>query len=191
MKTLPEGSAGQALALAILALIAAAFYLLIISPTLALYDDRAERLQQRAAMAERYQNLVRELPSLQIADKQWRDGSGGELLLDGQSDAVASAALQAQMKSLVEEAGAKLSSAEVIAGRDDGRFRRVGLRVVFSGDFKLVTTVFRGMETARPKLYVGDFDLHAGGASKSSDEDSDEDSGALAVTMDIYGFRAV
>ena len=47
------------------------------------------------------------------------------------------------------------------------------------------------METARPKLYVGDFDLHAGGGASGSDEDSDGAGGALAVTMDIYGFRAV
>jgi hypothetical protein len=189
MKSLPEGPAGQVLAIAILGAIAAGFYLLIVAPALDFYAGRTERLQQRTALAERYQRLAAELPSLQAADRQWRDESGGELLLEGQSDAVASAALQAEMKSLVEEAGAKLSSAEVLTAQEEGRFRRVGLRVVFSGDFKLVTTVFRGMETARPKLYVGDFDLHAGAGS--SDEDSDDAGGKLGVTMDIYGFRAV
>jgi len=189
MKLLPEGPAGQALAIAILVAIAAGFYLLIAAPTLDFYADRTERLQQRTALAERYKRLAAELPSLRAADKQWRDASGGELLVEGQGDAVASAALQAEMKSLVEEAGAKLSSAEVLTAQNEGRFRRVGLRVVFSGDFKLVAAVFRGMETARPKLYVGDFDLHAGAGAAASDEDSDD--AGLAVTMDIYGFRAV
>lgn len=189
MKALSQGPAGQALAIAILVAIVTGFYLLIVAPTLDFYADRTQRLQQRTALAERYKRLAAELPSLQAADKQWRDASGGELLLDGEGDAVASASLQAEMKSLVEEAGAKLSSAEVLTAQDEGRFRRVGLRVVFSGDFKLVAAVFRGMETVRPKLYVGDLDLHAGAGG--SDEDSGDSGGDLAVTMDIYGFRAV
>ena len=193
MKYLPDGVAGKALALAILVFAVGFFYLAVVSPVLAFYDDRSQRLEQRAALAERYQLLVRQLPSLQEADKHWRDEAGGELLLEGQSDAIASASLQGEMKSLVEDAGAKLSSAQVLAADNAGRFRRVGLHVVLSGDFKLVTSVFRAMETSRPKLYVGNFDLHAGGVGGSED-DSDSgdagDGGELTVTMDIYGFHA-
>jgi len=196
MKRLPEGVAGQALALAIVALGAAVFYFAIISPVLAFYGEREDFLDQRLAMAGRYESLAQQLPALRTADKKWRDQEGGELLLEGSSDAIASAALQAAMKSLVEEAGAKLSSSEVLQPATDGSFRRVGIRVVFSGDLKLVTAVLRGVETSRPILSVGDFSLRMGGGGAANAADSDDESastgdgGALSVTLDVYGFRA-
>ena len=196
MKQLPEGITGQVLALAIAALGMAAFYLAILSPVLDFYGEREDLLNQRAAMAARYEMLARELPALRAADKKWLDRSGGELLLDGSSDAIASAALQAALKSLVEDAGAKLSSSEVLQPSTSGNFRRVGVRVAFSGDLKLVTAVLHGVETSRPILSVGDFSLQAGG-SAAGGGDSDDDSApaagggdTLAVTLDVYGFRA-
>lgn len=195
MKQLPEGVKGQALALAIAVLGAIVLYLLIVSPVLAFYGDGEDLLDQRLAMAGRYEALARELPALRAADKKWRDQEGGELLLEGSSDALASAALQAAMKSLVEDAGAKLASSEVLQPTSDGNFRRVGIRVVFSGDLKLVTAVLRGVETSRPILSVGNFSLHAGGGPASTADTDEEsasagDSGALSVTLDVYGFRA-
>lgn len=196
---LPEGLRGQVLALAIALLGVVAVYLIVVSPVLAFYDDRADALERRVTLAERYEALAHELPQLRVSDKQWRDRSGGELLLDGSSDAMASAALQSAMKGLVEEAGAKLTSSEVLDPAPSGNFRRVGLRVVFSGDLRLLTEVLKGMAVSRPVLLVGDFSLHSGSAPASSgdSEDADEDTPAegggdsISVTLDVYGFRAV
>jgi hypothetical protein len=191
MKQLPEGPQGQALALAVAALAAVVIYLLIISPVLAFYGEREDRLDQHLAMAGRYEVLARELPALRAADKKWRDQEGGELLLEGSSDAIASAALQAVMKGLVEDAGAKLSSSEVLQPVASGNFRRVGIRVAFSGDLKLVTAVLRGVETSRPILSVGDFSLRSGAGNAAGDENTATgDGGPLSVTLDVYGFRA-
>jgi hypothetical protein len=100
----------------------------------------------------------------------------------------------------VEDAGGKLSSSEVLAPATDENFRRVGIRVIFSGDLKLVTAVLRGVETSRPVLSVGDFSLQTGGSSvgsgKGGGDNADEDVSAaaggdtLAATLDVYGFRA-
>ena len=195
MTQLPEGFRGQMLALAIALLGVVIICLLIVSPVLAFYGDRADQLDQRTAMARRYEALARDLPALRAADQKWRDQAGGELLLDGSSDAVGAAALQTVVKALVEEAGGKLSSSEVLAPTTEGNFRRVGIRVMFTGNLKLVTAVLRGMETSRPILSVGDFSLHTGGTTAAAD-DSQDDAGAaaggdgLAVTLDVYGFRA-
>ena len=193
MRQLPEGRKGQALALAIAFFGLVVCYFLILSPLLQFFGDRANLLDQRVVMAERYKALASQLPRLRAADKTWRDRSGGELLLDGSSDAVASAALQAVMKGLVEDAGARMSSSEVLQPSLAGNFRRVGIRVVFSGDLKLVTAVLRGVETSRPILSVGDFSLRGGGSSRASEDSTNDDggSGTLAVTLDVYGFRAV
>lgn len=197
MKNLPEGMAGQLLALLIAALGAVVFYLLIVSPVLDFYGEREDLLDQRLATAGRYEALARQLPALRAADRKWRDQEGGELLLEGSSDTLAAASLQTAMKSLAEEAGAKLSSSEVLQPASDGGFRRVGIRVVFSGDLKLVTAVLKGVETSRPILSVGDFSLHTGGGGAAASADSDDENASagsgdvLSVTLDVYGFRAV
>lgn len=194
MKNLPEGMAGQLLALLIAALGAGILYLLIISPVLGFYGERDALLSQRLATAQRYQALARQLPGLREADKKWRDQEGGDFLLEGSSDALAFASLQTAMKGLVEKAGASLSSSEVIQPATEGQFRRVGIRVVFSGDLKLVTAVLKGVETSRPILSVGDFSLHTGGGAGVADSDEEgaaaDTGGTLSVTLDVYGFRA-
>jgi hypothetical protein len=189
VRNLPTGPAGRALAVAIAVAGVAVFYVLAISPVLAFYDDQAQLLEQRTEVAQRFRILARELPDLRVADKKWRDQFGGELLLTGSSDAIASAAIQTMMKSTVEDAGAKLTSAEILPAKAEGDFRRVGIRVAFSGDIKLVTAVLRSLETAHPVLFAGDFDLHSGLGSSASDGDGAGSDG-LAVTLDIYGFRA-
>jgi general secretion pathway protein M len=189
VRELPQGPAGRALALAIGALGIAIFYFLVVSPVLDFYGNEAGIVQQRTEMAQRFKLLVRDLPDLRTADKKWRDQFGGELLLTGQSDAVASAAIQAMMKGTVEDAGAKLTSAEILPEMTEGEFRRVGIRVAFTGDLKLVASVLRSLETAHPVLFAGDFDLHAGSDSDNADGNSAGNDG-LAVTLDVYGFRA-
>ena len=186
MRELPTGPAGRALAMAIAALGLAVFYFLAVSPFLNFYQDQAQQLAQRTEMAQRFKALARDLPDLRVADKKWRDQFGGELLLNGSSDAIASAAIQTMMKSTVEDAGAKLTSAEILPEKTEGDFRRVGIRVAFSGDVKLVSAVLRSLETVHPVLFAGDFDLHAG--SEAADDDGGDD--GLSVTLDVYGFRA-
>ena len=73
--------------------------------------------------------------------------------------------------------------------KTEGDFRRVGIRVAFSGDLKLMTTVLKSLAVSHPVLFSGDFDLHAG-----TEQDDSAGGGAgsetLTMTLDVYGFRA-
>jgi len=186
MIALPDGQNGRMLALGILGLTLLAFYYLIVSPLEDAYAANADSLQERMRISDRYESLAEQLPDLKRADKLWRERSGGELLLSGTSDSLAEANLQAMLKQVVEDAGAKLTSAEFLPVKPEDSFRRIGIRMVFSGDLKLLTGVLHGIETARPHLFAGDFDVHTGG---STDEE-EGDSQSLAVTLDVFGFRA-
>jgi hypothetical protein len=140
-------------------------------------------------MAQRFKTLAHELPDLRMADKKWRDQFGGDILLVAASDAEASAAVEGMMKQTVEDAGSRLTSAEILPEKTEGDFRRVGIRVAFGGDLKLVTVVLKSLETSHPVLFASDFDMHSG-----TDQDDSSASGAgskaLTVTLDVYGFRA-
>ena len=180
MIALPEGTQGKALALAIAVLAVCVFYFAILSPLFAFYAANAQTLQDRQDVFRRYQNAAQDLPRLRAGAKQVQDQSGnGAVLLPGESDAVAAAGLQASLKDMIEQAGAKLTTAQTLPPESQSGFRKVGMRVAFSGDLSLLTTVLLDMETAHPVLSVNSLDIHGG-----------EDEGALAITMDVYALRA-
>ncbi|HEX3487418.1 MAG TPA: type II secretion system protein GspM [Micropepsaceae bacterium] len=186
MTSLPEGNAGKATALAILVLAIAVIYFAILSPVVALYDSNAERLEQRRELVRRDQKAVNDLPRLRALAKQnGNKPKGPALLLAGASDAVAAAALQSSLKDMVEENGTKITSATTLPPEPDGAFRRVGVRIAFSGDLELLTTVLLGIEAARPVLSAGNLDLHVAG-----DSDSGEENPSIAVALDVFGYRA-
>lgn len=98
----------------------------------------------------------------------------------GATDALAAADLQSTLKDLVETGGATLESAQTLPPEALANYRRVGVRVSFSGGLELLTTVLLGVETAKPVLSVGSLEIN------SSDEETGED---LAIAMDVYGYR--
>jgi general secretion pathway protein M len=182
---LPGGNAGKAAALTILALVAGAIYFAILSPVLAFYDSNAGRLEQRRELVRRAQNAANDLPRLRVLAKQRANSSRNlNLLLVGASDAVASAALQSSLKDMFEDEGAKLTSAATMPPETEGAFRRVGVRITFSGDLQLLTTVLLGIEAAHPVLAVGNLELHIAADSENEDEDP-----SLAIALDVFGYR--
>ena len=186
MNNLPNGVLGKAVAVSVLALLIGAFYVVILSPVLSSYDIRAQVLEQRRETVRRYENAVRDLPRLRASAKQRRDvGQQAELLLAGSSDAVAAAALQSSLKDMIEGEGAKIASASTLPPELAGDFRRVGVRVAFSGNLQLLTTVLLDVEGAQPALAVGNVELHVASDSEGQDEDPD-----LAISLDIFGYRA-
>jgi len=183
---LPAGAASKLVALAIGGLAIVVFNFAIVQPLYAFYDAGAQRLQDRLDIVARYRSAANDLPRLQADAKQWSDQTrNGSLLFSGSSDAIAAATLQSTLKDMVEQGGAKLTSAQTLPPETENNFRRVGVRVAFSGDLTLLTAVLAGIETARPVLTVVNLELH--GESDSSNGDS---GGALTIAMDVYGFRS-
>ncbi len=186
MNNLPDGVVGKAAAVSILALLLGVVYLAILLPVLGFYDSRTQALEQRRETLRRYENAARDLPRLRVLAKQRRDtGREGEVLLTGSSDAVSAAALQSSLKDMLEGEGAKIASAATLPSEVAGNFMRVGVRVAFSGNLQLLTTLLLDIEGAQPALAVGNVELHVAGDSDGQDEDPN-----LAISLDIFGYRA-
>jgi general secretion pathway protein M len=185
MIVLPGRPTSSILALSVLLPIAAIFYFACVSPFLGLYAGREGRVEQRVRLAQRYDALARQLPALRDAERNWRDRSGGELLLSGSSDALAAAALQSMLKDMTADAGADLRSSESLPAASAESFRKIGVRIVFAGNLKALVEVLRRIEVARPILSAGDIDIR----NVSDEEHGGQDPG-LSVTLDVYGFRA-
>jgi general secretion pathway protein M len=173
------------LAVAIGFLAIAVVYLIIIAPLFQIYGDAADRLQTRRDLVERLEVSAKALPKLRAEAERLRDPSHkGAVLLVGSSPTVAAAQLQTSMKELVEASGARLSSSEILAPEMQDSYQKIGLHVSFSGDLTLLTAVLRGIETARPAMFVDNVEIR-GGANEGGDSQT------LAIAFDVYGFRSL
>ena len=187
MTELPEGVIGKVLALAVCALLVLTVRVAVVAPLLGLYDARQQQLQERLDLVARLRRSAADLPRLRAEADKWRKNArGGDLLLSGSSDTIAAATLQTSLKDLVERGGAKLSSAEVLPAEAADKFRKVGVRVSFSGDVPLLTTVLGGIETSHPIMFVENFDIRTG--AKGAGDDAGP---AHTIALDVYGFRSL
>ena len=183
MTALPEGVRGKVLAIAIIVIVIVAMNFMVVRPLFAFYEDNGQRLQDRLDVVQRYQTAADALPQLKAEAKEWDENAqNGNLLLTGASDAIAAASLQSTLKDMIEQGGAKLTTAQMLAPETEDNFRLVGVRVAFAADLEHLTSVLLGIERARPVLTVNNLEVHT--ASDAADGE------VLEIAMDVYGFRS-
>ncbi len=185
---LPAGRPGQVLAIGLTLV----FFLLLweaaVSPLIALYESRASEVATAQARATRSASLAAALPALRAeAGRVARSGPTSSSLLDGATDAVAAAALQGKVQDLAAAAGTSLSSTEALAARQEGRYRRIGLRVSVSATLPVLVRLIQSIESDAPRMLVDDLQLHA---SPMLIAGGHEGSPALDASMTVIGFRA-
>lgn len=185
--TLPTGWRGRMLALGLAFAALAAAYTLVAAPLVELYADRAMQIETRRALLQKLRSLAAELPGLRTRVAEIRaSGDTSKVMLEGASDAIASAALQGRVEELAGSAGATIGSTESLPAEARGPYRRLGLRLVLNGNYDALVTFLARLETAAPPLIVDNLQLHSfqrrPGAAPGA--------AALDASVEIYGFRA-
>ena len=182
---LPTGPRGRALALGLTALALLVVWFGIVGPVLGWYSGREERLEQRSVLARRMADLAASLPQLehQVAALPTTKANP-DALLPGETDAVAAAALQERVQEMASQAGAPLSSVEMLPATQLGQFRRIGLRVAAQAEMANVIRLLQSVGAAKPRLLVDELDLqrHLLLAKPNAPE--------LDAKFVIYAFRA-
>lgn len=157
---LPNGRAGQMAALGLTLALPAAIWLGAVSPIMQWHHDRAEALVQREALAQRMRTLVTNLPALrQQATAIATIGAGEPVLLDGESDPVASAFLQERLQAMFMQAGVQLDSVETSPGEDVGAYRRIRLHVAFNATWPVLMGLLKDIQLATPALLVDELNV--------------------------------
>lgn len=186
MNDLPTGARGKAVAIGLCILVIAAVYLVIVSPLVSLYEGNAEQLQARLQLEQRLQRSAKALPEASAEADQTQDQeSAGDELFDGESDSVAAATLQSTVKDLVEGAGARLISSEVLPSEKRETLQRVGIHVSFNGSLSLLTGVLQGIQLAHPVILVDNVDIHSADGTDQAPGGQKQ----LAIALDVYGFK--
>ena len=182
---LPTGRNGRILALLVTLAALALIWRALVSPLVGWYDDRADSIARHQALAARMALLVQRLPALrrEAAAAASAGQAGAGALIEGNSDAVASAAIQEKVSAMAGALGVSLSSTETLAATREGAFRRVGVRVSLDAAFPVVVHLLQSIETARPSLLVDDLQFHGTRLLGQSE------AAPLNVAFTVIGFR--
>lgn len=186
---LPVGRTGQALAVGVALLLLLLVWLAAVSPLLDWYADRAQAAVRARAIEARMAGLVEALPLLRReAARAAERGPPQASLLSGSSDAVAAATLQGRIQDMATSAGTALSSTEALPARQQGAYRRIGLRVSFSADLSVFTHLLQTIDESAPRMLVDDIQLHTSPIVVMQQKGGSAP--PLDVSMTVIGFRA-
>jgi len=135
---LPSGRSGQLLATLLLLVVLGLIYLLVAAPLFDLYAERAAVVADRRMLVPRLKAAADELPGLRarLADLR-ATASTKKVILEGASDAIASANLQSRIQELAASAGAAIGSTESLPAEVRGGYRRIGLRYALNARMRL------------------------------------------------------
>ncbi len=186
MITLPKW-ASRAAALTLLAFVIGSVYLLAVAPVIEAYRSTNEATQHVFEQLARYGQLSKTYPNrkaqLQRLDRQ--QASSG-IYLAGETDALAAAALQEDVRTKIERNGGKLRSIQILPVKSDGEFKQVSVRVQATATLGSLARILHALESGKPYLFIDNLDVknrRSRKATKAQQEDPE-----LVVRFDVFGY---
>lgn len=186
MSRLPP-AASRALAVFILLAAIGLVYLGAVEPLLDDYQTTAATIADRKAAIARFRRVAAELPQrrAELAALRQRQATS-EGFLEGTNDALVAAQIQNRIKALVEAAHGELKSTQVLPVQEEGKYRRITIRVQMLLDTEAGQRVLYGVETASPLLFLDNLDMRAHiGGDRRRELAQDP---PLDVRLDVYGY---
>lgn len=178
-----------AVGLLIVALLAG--WTFVVSPLLATYATTAEQIEQSTTLLERYRLLATQQPELQrLVEEAEAQASASAGYLEGETEALAGAALQDQVRTLVDSAGGELRSTQILpleALVEGAPARRVGLRLQLGIDLEGLQELLYELEASEPYLFLEDITIRERRMRRRR-RDQQEPPPMLEVGLEIYGF---
>lgn len=179
IRDLPEGRRGQFLAVALLGLVLLVLWIAVIAPLTGFFQQRSARIDLNRETIARMTYLQDILPHLRRTASRLPDTAPG--LIDGASDAIASATLQDHLARLAATAGTEIGSSETLTPTTEKGARRIGLHITLLAPYHAIVAFIGAVERASPSMIIDGLHLHA--------PEDDNASGALSCDMSIFAFR--
>ena len=137
-------------AISLLALSVALFWLTAIAPLEAQFAVNRAAIEDTRLKYQRYRSVADYASQLDDFAKQLDTDRFKGLILGGDSDAVALAGLQSTMQTLAVSNNAQVLSAQALPRFIDGDVRMVGVRVDLTGDLTAVQSTLHEIESNNP-----------------------------------------
>jgi len=149
------------------------------------YSAQEAQLATDRLLEPRLRAAAAEIPQLQAQLAELRQTAiPRKLILDGASDALASAGLQSRIEELAVPAGVAIGSAEGLPAEPRGPYRRIGLRLAVAGTYESIVKLLGSVEAAGPPLVLDSLQIHGKPVIAGSDASAEINAGFV-----VYGFR--
>lgn len=174
-------------AVGLLIVVVAAVAVFAVLPTLKAYDDTEIALARAKEQVIGFERvaLSRSVYEARLEELTARE-SASQVYLQGGTDALAAASLQDQVSGVIERHGGTVRSIRILPGRDDEEFRRVSVRVQFTGTTESLFQAVYSLETARPFVFIENLDIRNRRSRRRANQQSDNP--ALSISLDLSGF---
>jgi general secretion pathway protein M len=157
---------------------------LIAQPLIAWHAELVQAVENRSAVARRMEAVAGSLPDLRRRSEEVASRGPTTALLEGGTDALAGAALQARLRDIATRLQLQFDSAEILSAEEAGGLRRIGVRISTITPWPVLARLLRELDAASPRLLVDDVQLQAsvslaGGVTRP-----------LTASFTVFGFRA-
>ncbi len=163
-----------------------AIYSVLVSPLAAAYGQINGAIAQSSGLLARYQRVTAQYPDLKgLLDRVNANYTASGVYLPGDTDALAAARLQEIVNSKVETNGAQVRSVQILPAREDGDFRRVGVRIQLSATIAAVARILYAFEAGDTFLFVDNLEISNRKRRQRTGEQVDPE---LLVRLDLTGY---
>ncbi len=174
-------------AVTLLAFLIGSAYLLLVAPVIEAYRSTSEATEHVVEQLARYGQLSKAYPNrkaqLQRLDRQ-QARSG--IYLAGETDALAAAALQEDVRAKVERNGGKLRSIQILPVKTDGDFKQVSVRVQLTATLGSFARILHALESGKPYVFINNLDVKNRRVRKATQAQKDDPE--LVIRFDLYGY---
>lgn len=163
-------------------------YAVLVAPVLASYDDTRQRLAEQRELLSRYLAVAGGREALEKRVQGLRERQAGSgAFLSGKTEALAAAALQDRVRSIMQRAGGDVRSIQNLPSEGKDGLTRIGLRVQVVATIRDVRDILHELETGRPLLFVEDLNLRGRLTRGEDNRPTVQDD--LLVRMSLVGYR--
>lgn len=167
-------------------LCAAVFLVALISTMVGSFVDELAKIKANRANVGKYESSYQFMKTVAENDSKL-SATLADSMVAGDSEAVASAAVQSWFNSMADEHGLEINSIAAGSNQTVGSIRMVGIQVSLSGQYDSVMRVVNLVENSSPKLFVTKMELYA-----PADFGSDQPEAPVTANMTVLGVpRAV
>lgn len=150
----------RATAFGLLAGVLLMLYALLIGPLVAAYGEVNGAIAQSTELLGRYQRVIAQHSALKVMlDRVNEQHTQSGFYVPGNTDALAAARLQEIVNSRVESNGAQVRSVQILPAREDGDFRRVGVRIQMTASIGAIARILYAFEAGDTYLFVDNLDI--------------------------------
>jgi general secretion pathway protein M len=186
MINLPKWASRSA-ALALLAFVLGAAYLLLVAPVIEAFRSTNDATRHALEQLARYEQISETYPNRKaqlerLARQQARSG----IYLAGETDALAAAALQEDVNAKIERNGGKLRSIQILPVKTDGDFKQVSVRVQLTATLGSFARILHALESGKPYVFIDNLDVKNRRARKVAKDQANDPE--LVIRFDLYGY---